>query len=80
MFYHRRGAPSSQAFYCARAKHEGWVTEEKTWDSEGESHAGINYRRKQGWTNEDIMTHANMSARTYVLHYMRNVRRTALTG
>ena len=41
-------------------------------------HAGINYRRKQGWTDEDIMSHANMSARTYVLHYMRNIRRGAL--
>ena len=43
-------------------------------------HAGINYRRKQGWTDEDIMSHANMSARTYVLHYIRNIRRGALAG
>ena len=41
-------------------------------------HAGVNYRREQGWTDEDIMEMANMSARTYVTHYMRRIRRSRL--
>ena len=41
-------------------------------------HAGVNYRREQGWTDEDIMEMANMSARTYVTHYMRKIRRSRL--
>ena len=41
-------------------------------------HAGVNYRREQGWTDEAIMEMANMSARTYVTHYMRKIRRASL--
>ena len=41
--------------------------------------AGVNYRREQGWTDEDIMEMANMSARTYVTHYMRKIRRARLS-
>ena len=43
-------------------------------------HAGVNYRREQGLSesDDDIMELANMSARTYVAHYMRKIRRSRL--
>eukprot|EP01050_Picozoa_sp_SAG11_P027271 SAG11_NODE_6842_length_1237_cov_2.188049_1_plen_156_part_00 len=39
--------------------------------------AGCHHRKKQGWSDEEILHHANMSARTYVTHYMRQIRRRA---
>eukprot|EP01047_Picozoa_sp_COSAG01_P076061 COSAG01_NODE_13234_length_1616_cov_1.682268_2_plen_100_part_00 len=38
-------------------------------------HAGIALKKKQGWSDEEVMRCANMGQRTYVTHYMRQIRR-----
>jgi hypothetical protein len=40
-------------------------------------HAGIAMKKKQGWSDEAIMGCANMGQRTYVTHYLRQIRRRA---
>eukprot|EP01050_Picozoa_sp_SAG11_P009727 SAG11_NODE_935_length_6482_cov_25.242676_4_plen_280_part_00 len=40
-------------------------------------HAGQAYLKSQGYSDDDVMARANMSARTYVTHYRRRVRRAA---
>jgi hypothetical protein len=39
------------------------------------AHAGIAMKKKQGWSDEAIMGCANMGQRTYVTHYLRQIRR-----
>ena len=53
-------------------------------------HAGIHLRKggadalialgyqTKAWCDEDVMTHARMSARTYVTHYLRSIRASQL--
>ena len=40
-------------------------------------HAGQAYLKSQCYSDDDVMARANMSARTYVTHYRRRVRRAA---
>ena len=40
-------------------------------------HAGQAYYKSTGLSDDDVMAIANMSARTYVLHYRRKIRRSA---
>ena len=42
--------------------------------------AGCAYRREQGWSDDEILQHANMSSQTYVRHYMRQIRRITGNG
>ena len=41
-------------------------------------HAGQALLKSQGTADADVMARANMSQRTYVLHYMRQIRRVAV--
>ena len=38
-------------------------------------HAGIALKKKQGWFDDEVMRCADMGQRTYVTHYMRQIRR-----
>lgn len=40
-------------------------------------HAGQAYLKGKGYSDDDVMSRANMSARTYLTHYRRRVRRSA---
>ena len=53
-------------------------------------HAGVNLRKEgantlinlgyqlRPWCDDEVMTHARMSARTYVTHYLRSIRAAQL--
>ena len=43
-------------------------------------HAGIAHQRREGMSDDDVMHHANMSARTYVVHYRRKIRAVRSLG
>jgi hypothetical protein len=55
-------------------------------------HAGIAFRKGGAataialgyqtapWCDKDVMTHARMSAHTYVTHYLRNIRAAEIDG
>lgn len=43
-------------------------------------HAGIAHQRREGMSDDDVMHRANMSARTYVVHYRRKIRAVRSLG